>query len=457
MLVETRRSTFVTVRPKEYEKPLRNPLMGFRSGLDSTPNKWATLVKHYIEWNKLEERGEDTAQRITAFCDSAWAGLPKRNLKVVPRVYLEWPGRGKYWPTDITEGDYSSPAFERRAVRMVEKLGQAWDKDGRVAFVEMGIIGLWGEQHTPSVSPRMQKLLGDAFRDAFRNKPVMVRHPWDFPGMGFGIYWDSWAHQDQMSTHGAGIAKLVGRWQIAPMGGECAYDWGSYRIQPGDSPTDTVKNPLHRRFLTDTIRSLHCNHLGWVSDYDVRDDAARVGAAEVQKAFGYRFVVSEARYPASVSPGESFLLTLLLQNTGSSPLYADWRLEVSLVVPDRRHYTVIWKQAVKGVDVRRWLPGDQWDSATQRYRTPAPINTVQIPLTLPRSAPPGDYALCIALLDPAGNLPTVQFAIRGYFKGGRHPLGMIRVGKAAAAFLRPELPSAAFDDPGSDDSLFYSA
>ena len=432
--------------------------MGFLSGLGATPNSWATLVRHCIEWNKLETRGDDGPDKIRAFCGAAWGALPKRNLKVVPRVFLEWPGRGKFWPSDLVEGDYFSPAFVRRAVRMAEKLGQAWNNDSRVAFVEMGFIGLWGEQHTPSISPQMQEILGDAFSKAFRNKPVMVRHPTDFPHHRFGIYWDSWAHEYEMKPHFAGMATIPTRWQTAPMGGECAYDWGSYRIHPGSSPTDTVKDPGHRRFLIDTIRSLHGCHLGWVADYDGQDAAAQSGAALVQKAFGYRFVITEARYPASVAPGGGLPLTLLLHNAGSTPLYAAWPLEVSLVTPDRRH-AVVWKQRTEGIDVRRWLPGDQWDAQEQRYRTAAPKNTVRISLKLPGSVPPGDYALCVALLDPAGNLPAARFAIRNYLQGGRHPLGIVRVGhgKITGPFPRPDLPANYFDDPGSDHSLFYAA
>ena len=41
----------------------------------------------------------------------------------------------------------------------------------------------------------MQKLVGDAFAAAFKNKKVSVRHNWkEFTQHPFGEYWDSWAH-----------------------------------------------------------------------------------------------------------------------------------------------------------------------------------------------------------------------------------------------------------------------
>ena len=85
-------------------------------------------------------------------------------------------------------GGYFDPSFPERVEKLVEKLGQAWDNDPRVAYVEMGIIGEWGEHHDPDLStywaphdepdhvvnrtwiPGMEKILGDAFAKAFKNK-----------------------------------------------------------------------------------------------------------------------------------------------------------------------------------------------------------------------------------------------------------------------------------------------
>jgi hypothetical protein len=37
--------------------------------------------------------------------------------------------------------------FRDRVVSLIKKLGEVWDDDPRVAFIEMGIWGLWGEHH----------------------------------------------------------------------------------------------------------------------------------------------------------------------------------------------------------------------------------------------------------------------------------------------------------------------
>ena len=450
----------IRIRPEPYPYALRNPLTGFVARQKDGSHEWATLVHSYIAWDWIEKHEGDGLEKIRAVFNDLWRDVERHNIKVIPRVFLEWPGdpypknardvRGRHWPADLAPGDYESDAFRKRLRRLVERLGQCWNDDPRVAFVEMGIVGKWGEHHSPSPTPALQKLLGDAFTRAFPDKQVMVRHPWEFGGFPFGVYWDSWAHWNQMDTHGAGIAKLGERWTRAPMGGEVAYDWGDYKVQPGDSPTDTVRDPGHRKFLIDSIRRLHGNHLRWVADYDAKDPAARTGAEAVQRAFGYRFVLEEVAYPARAEPGGSLNVVLRVRNDGSAPFYYRWPLEASLLRPDTR--AVAWKATFPKVDLRRWLPGDRWDEAGARYAVAPKTYAAEGAFRLPKTLAPGTYVLALAVLDPAGMRPSLRFAVRNYFAGGRHPVGCVGVGTAVD---RAPLDPRGWDNPAADRSLRY--
>lgn len=456
----------VTIKPKEYPRALRNPLKGFRDGINDT-HEWTTLSKTYLHWHDIENDEQDGIDKIIEHCNRRWRaggdreiqetweearGVEELNIKVIPRVSLHTPQRkATYWPADMETFDYSSEQFVSRVARLSRRLGQICDQDPRVAYVEMGLIGKWGEQHSPDVTTEMQQMLGDIFTEVFPNKLVMVRHPWDFQAYKFGIYWDSWAHIQQMGTHGAGIAKLGDRWKIAPMGGETAYDWGNYATQPGDGPNDTLSDPQHRAFLIDSIRWLHGNHLGWVANYDQDDPKARAGADEVQKVTGYRFVIDAVSYAGAVSPGGELLVSFSVRNTGSSPFYYNWPVEVSLLDPDTR--APVWRGTFKNLDIRQWLPGDEWDNEKQAYQVSPETYQVEQSFALPPDIPVGTYILSLAILDPAGMLPCARFAIQNYFKGGRHPIGWLRVG---GTLDNPELPASMFDDPAADRSLHYT-
>lgn len=262
-------TSITEVQPLPYDKALRNPMKGFTTrGIYDHP--WATLAHSYLRWNEIENDESDGLDHIRRVTDKKWENIAARNIKVIPRVFLDW--NGKHWPADMTPDDYGSEQFKRRVLRLIERLGILWDDDPRVAFVEMGIFGKWGEQEQPAASPELERLVADAFAKAFRNKQVSVRRNWEmFTSQPFGVYWDSWAHFDQMWGHGNGIAMLNGsesRHLKAYVGGEVAYDWGNAAIQPGKNPTASVANQAHRDFLINSIRWLHCTQLRWIDECD---------------------------------------------------------------------------------------------------------------------------------------------------------------------------------------------
>ncbi len=442
----------VVIHPKEYQGALRNPLMGFATGLWAGNERydWGTLAKVRIKWNEIENAETDGIDKIRDYCNAQWKDIPALNVKVIPRVYLQWStDKEKYWPADLLKDDYSSDKFKRRLTRLIARLGQVWDNDPRVAFVEMGLIGKWGEHHTPAISPELQKLMGDAFAAAFKHKLVMVRHSWDFRDYRFGIYWDSFAHIEQ-DYHAQGMLKLGDRWQQAVIGGETAYDWGRFKEQPGDNPDDTLSDSVHRKYLINLIRQLHCNHLGWVADYDRKNATARAGAEEVQKVFGYRFVLEEVRYPARVENGAPFEVAFKVQNTGSTPFYYSWPMQLLLLDASTRK--PVWKANFSDLDIRRWLPGDFWLSPSQNYALPPATNQVRAKFTVPNDVPKGNYILALAICDPAGALPSARFSTIHYFNGGYHPVGYISLGTAPK---RAEIDPANFDEIGEDRTLHY--
>jgi hypothetical protein len=199
----------------------------------------------------------------------------------------------------------------------------------------------------------------------------------------------------------------------------------------------------------------------------LKDPAAKVGAAKIQSAFGYRYVIDEVRYSARDQPGGKLSVSFDVLNLGSAPMYYNWPVEVSLLDPVS--HDPVWKSTFSNVDIRKWLPGNfsdigkgrlmgdnkhssfEWDNG-QEYDVSPPSYRVRGSFSIPSTLPAGKYILALAILDPAGNLPTVKFAIRNYFKGGRHPIGLLGVGIDVP---HPDLDSELFEDSATDASLHY--
>lgn len=198
----------------------------------------------------------------------------------------------------MTEGDFTSDQFKLRVIALIKKLGKAWDNDSRVAFVEIGIIGEWREMEWPDTKDEIKEAMAAQFAASFQNKLVMIRWPNTYNDdiYNLGYYWESFAHLDQ-EYYAIHLNNTFPKWRKAVIGGETAYDWGNVKIQPGISPDESLKNPVHRNYIIDRIRKLHANHVGWIANYDKNNESVSTGAELVQKALGYRFVLTEVIIP----------------------------------------------------------------------------------------------------------------------------------------------------------------
>ncbi|HDH03941.1 MAG TPA: hypothetical protein ENH22_00270, partial [Candidatus Campbellbacteria bacterium] len=251
----------ITIKPQEYAGGLRNPLKGIRNPI----SHYGSIFKTYVGWNEIENRASDGVDKIIDYTNRGfssnytstqkWTDLMSKNMKVILRVYLEWPNRKPpnpktVWPSDMTTGDYSSAQFKQRVVKLIKKMAQAWDNDPRVGFINMGIIGWWGEHHHPHLSAEMQQILGDAFKKYFKNKLIMVRYPSDFKSYQFGFHKDDFL-RGSMSAFESDLLK--NRWKTAPMGGEI-----DYNLLSGNTPKDSNDALLyHSDLLTDLFRRYH--------------------------------------------------------------------------------------------------------------------------------------------------------------------------------------------------------
>lgn len=443
----------VVIHPLPLVGALRNPLMGFRDSVGTNP--WSTTWKDYIPWNAIETVASDGVDKLIQHANTRWKGSAHQNAKVIPRVYLEWDAAGglTYWPSDMTTGDFTSGQFQTRLAALVQKMGQAWDTDPRVAWIEMGIFGYFGEQWGCPLSSSMQSYAAQLFQTAFKNKLVLVRYVNSFPGSGFGIYADSFANAaDTATQNGLAGGTVTGNpWLSNIVEGEVAYDWGQ---PPGAAPDITVQTPAWVKFIIDTLHQTHATALGWISGYTTANALSQAGAAQIQAAFGYRLVITEISYPASIALGQSFDVHFSVQNQGSAPFYYPWPVRLALLDPTT--HSPVWSATFSHTQIQKWQPGDQWSAPLERYGLAPLVYQESDSFLVPVGALPSNrYLLALAILDPAGNTPSARFAIQNHFAGGFSPLDWTGVGVPGPQ--EPELPATLFIDPNTDTSLSYVA
>lgn len=470
---------FNTVYPREYNDALRNPYKGFRPNLqDRQGHPYAAIVRDYIQWSEIENDANDGVQKIIDFCNQRWEGLEKENVKVIPRVYVDWDRKegNEYWPQDIVdelgwptwdERYWRSDLVKERIEKLIYKLGEAWDNDPRVAWVQTGLIGYWGEQENPvGVDEEgYVKLMGEAFENAFKNKKLIVRNQqdWDAKGYDWGVYWDSYGHPGQKNGAWKQIQETTAqeRYLTQIVEGEVAYNWGLDVFKPlyGNSPTETLGSDVYTNNMIDVIRELHCTGLGWIARYyedgtDGTDpDKVRENASLMQKAFGYRFVLFEFSCSSRIDQGNNLEIKFKVQNTGSAPFYFKW--ETAFVLIDESTHDIVWKKVLPGVDCRDWHPGKDYNYDSHQYDFPAPVYNISKLITVPDSVKTAQYMAGITILEPNSGTPGVFFAIENFLKKSQaQPLCRIGIGEDLRGSHKVD--ASLFADPLYDDARYYS-
>jgi hypothetical protein len=509
----------VIVSLDEYGKAFRNPMKGLREffnpGVDKKrdeyPYPYGSMIKEYMPWDRLESHITDGVDKIIEYSNYRWEGVEDDNIKVIPRVFIVWVEpwhggwsqdpynpddlNGTHWADDMVpeydspykqipgsvgatvnkedsikpiRGGYFDPAFPERLKNLINKMGQAWDNDPRVAYVEMGLIGEWGEHHDPDLStywpphdepkhvanrtyiPGIEKILGDAFSEAFKNKKVMVRYAYEFKDYEFGIYWDSWAMEQEIDRGYNEMLKLGDRWKTQPIGGEITWNWGNLQQLGFRSFEDCAKDENTLKVIIEQIRNLHCNHLGGITWANFNDPEFVPLADLIQRSLGYRYVLSEFRYPKQIKTGIPFEIQFELTNEGSSPFYYDWPVEISLL--NAITHEKVWGETLDSVKISEWMPGENWSVDNNAYLNKPNLYRINESLLLSKDLAPGKYILAISILDPAGMLPSIRFANTNYFRGGYFPIGYIGLEDEIGEF---GVNVKEFEDLQNDKTLKY--
>ena len=78
--------------------------------------------------------------------------------------------------------------------------------------------------------------------------------------------------------------QLDQRYLTTFIGGEAAYNWGNWERQPGVDPSASVRDTVHRNFVINAIKWLHCTQLRWIHAYDDQDpDTQRVQSSSKRR------------------------------------------------------------------------------------------------------------------------------------------------------------------------------
>ena len=189
---------------------LKNPLRGFASYEDAyaTNTFPQSLEYRYFPLNALMNSMNNftfsnSANNNRDNLEKYLNDVKKRKRQAILRVYLDYPNccpDGTYntgVPSFLFQGqnsvtltpysqygggqspDYSNERLVTALEVFIQKLGQQYDGDSRIAFIQVGLLGYWGEWHTYPNTNQMAPLstrwrVLTAFYNAFNVTKLLV-------------------------------------------------------------------------------------------------------------------------------------------------------------------------------------------------------------------------------------------------------------------------------------------
>ena len=354
--------------------PVDNPLKGF---VPYASQHQKERFPHSMEFSYLA-----MSEVVTGWGTYDWSSLEKilarakeRGLQSVFRVYLEYPGKQSGVPEFLTkegvrvtewksrEGHLSyTPDYEdlrlRRAMReFIMAMGAKYDGDPRIGFLTAGMLGSWGEWHNYPrrdlwASKEVQKEIIDAYEEAFKATPVLLRYP---IGQGDEAYADN--RESQMGYHDDSFAwatlesegkdwffatrlkraGLLDKWKHFPIGGE---------VRPELWPSLFTDKPHSKR--QNFLECVEVTHVSWLMDsglfspkFSLNEVRKERGKAAVQR-MGYELYLKEV-----ILKGSS--LTLKIKNRGVAPFYQNWPIELVYSTPNVGNQLIVIEEELSKI------------------------------------------------------------------------------------------------------------
>lgn len=415
---------------KEIDDVLPNPFKGFAPWIgDENPIYETKLQQATFAWSELEPRkGVYNWARL----EKDWGNIATTGKRVGFRIAAAIPGSGpihtpqwlidqgvrmRPYSIDGHNGlapDWNDPKFLAAHHDFIMALGTRYDRDPRVAWIDIGSYGFWGEWHVwlndslAATSATKQAILADYFA-AFPTKLKVIAFDDDFAtryvtDRGGGIRNDCLGTEESNDWYLESLNRIDPTlndrvWKTAIITGEfCGSDQGAI---------EGTKERFDINF--EFIKKTHWSFIGSAGGaIEPQSEEHRKNLDKLHRTLGYRFVLREAIFDKCIHRGDTLRLTLKVENEGVAPFYLPWPVVIYLVDSDG---SAQWEQATD-LNITKWLPG---------------LHTVATDIFVPEAVPAGTYDLKIAIPDPDFKIVGILFANKGQDELGRFLLGRLQI------------------------------
>lgn len=399
-----------------------NPLKGLvpYSSMGRTPDSFPhSLEWFYIplsdvvkgpsvyDWTPLERqltdiagRGHQSVFRFYIDYPKKPSGIPQYLLDAGLETFPYSDGGNAQSATPSVAPDYRDRRLIECMVNFVRALGAKYDGDPRIAYLEAGLYGFWGEWHVHNhplpgepegwaIAQKDKDALLHAYAESFRQTLLLVRYPKVTDDRGllahFGFHddsflqdtmgperWEFWPLMEQFGTTDA--------WRLRPIGGE---------IRP--ELQATLWNKWPNAEGQDVKAAITTTHATWMLDADLFKTTPtpeqKANALRATRMMGYALYCAAAR----MAPGRngSSELTVRMEDRGVAPFYYLWPAELQALDASGK----VVAQALVDWPLPSLLPGKKAEWSATLVASPNLIKRVLLRIANPM---PGGHPVAFA-------------------------------------------------------------
>ena len=295
------------------------------------------------------------------------------------------------------EPDYSDPIYLAKQENFIAALGNRYDGNPNVEFLDIGSYGIWGEWHSSHpASILVRKQIVDMYLHAFHKTPLVgladdavalaytLAHGGGYRCDGIGCpgiqsRWTTDASMKDLYYPAPTLQAIKESWTNAPV----VFEWyGDY---------DYLKSKAWS--FDAAVEFMLRNHVTMINDNIGHvPPETRPQIEKLTRLAGYRFILRELAHEKTVRPGASLNVRMKWANVGVGKLYHPYELQLSL----RNSAGQTLAAIVANADPREWLPGEQ---------------AIVAQMMIPTGLPSGQYDLAVTIADKNGQRPPLTLAM----------------------------------------------
>lgn len=364
--IHNRQKDMVTVTPSTSDGVLINPGKGWvLYGLPTykTPEVLAlgTIGYARLEWADLEPEEGKYDWRVLDYYITEWAKAGKQfsfgvmcanshspRQYTTPKWVFDAGAKGRsvnlkdLGPYDGTPGEkmvpvFDDPVFMAKLRALVTAMGERYDGNTHLAYVDMRSYGNWGEGHMwpfkgDPISSESFKEHISIYTEAFHKTQLIL--PWG--EKLFNPVYD-WAVKQGIGIRRDGICgNSDGSETFRALGyspGVFEF-FGSYEFLKKTGGWDGKVQDGWGYPLTDCVEKGHPSYISmsqWGNESQIFLEAERPLIERLANRMGYHYILKEAKFPATWQRGNPATVNFQWQNQGVAPVYVPCVVALALL------------------------------------------------------------------------------------------------------------------------------